>query len=68
MFEKDKALNRELNDLIREVVQNGGSIYLVNKNHPEYSIRLTEEVKIVYFVPMYSSKSGKSYRIEEANI
>lgn len=57
----------ELNNLIREVIQSGGSIYLVNKSNPEYSIRLTEEVKIVYFVPMYSSKSEKNYRIEEAN-
>lgn len=67
MLEKDKTINMELNNLIREVIQSGGSIYLVNKSNPEYSIRLTEEVKIVYFVPMYSSKSEKNYRIEEAN-
>lgn len=67
MLEKDKTINMELNNLIREVIQNGGSIYLVNKSNPEYSIRLTEEVKIVYFVPMYSNKSEKNYRIEEAN-
>ena len=67
MLEKDKTFSRELNNLIREVIQNGGSIYIVNKSNPEYSIRLTEEVKIVYFVPMVSSKSEKNYRIEEAN-
>ena len=52
MYDNGKQLNRELNNLIREVVQNGGYIYLVNKDNPEYSIRLTGEVKIEYFIPV----------------
>lgn len=52
MYDRVKDLNKDLNKLIREVIDSGGGIHLVSKEHPEFSIKLTDEVKIVYFVPV----------------
>lgn len=40
-----------LNDLIRECVSKGGDVWLVDKRHNRYALRLYEEVKIRPFVP-----------------
>lgn len=52
MYDRVKDLNKDLNRLIREIIDSGGGIHLVSKEHPEFSIKLTDEVKIMYFVPV----------------
>lgn len=50
IFEQTREISRAvstLNSLIRQVVSSGGSIYLVDKSNPKFSIKLTTEIDVV---------------------
>ena len=44
-------VEKELNELITECHRKGGDVWIVDKYHNNFAIRLTEEVKIKAFVP-----------------
>lgn len=52
MLDNEKRLNIELNNLIRAVHEKGGQIYLADKRNRDFSVKLTDEVEIMYFIPL----------------
>ena len=44
-------IEKELNALITDCHRKGGDVWIVDKYHNNFAIRLTEEVKIKAFVP-----------------
>lgn len=50
MDEREKA-EQELNDLINRCREKGGFVWIVDKRGNNFSIRLTEEVKIRPYEP-----------------
>ena len=46
-----KEIEDAFNALIHECVSQGGDVWLVDKKHNRYALRLYEEVKIRPFVP-----------------
>ena len=50
MDEREKA-EQTLNELIKECRDKGGFVWIVDKRHNNFAIRLTEEVKISSYVP-----------------
>lgn len=45
------SIEQELNELIKRCTDNGGFVWIVDKKGNNFSIRLTEEVKIRPFEP-----------------
>ena len=50
MDEREKA-EQTLNELIKECRDKGGFVWIVDKRHNNFAIRLTEEVRISSYVP-----------------
>ena len=50
MDEREKA-EQALNELIKECRDKGGFVWIVDKRHNNFAIRLTEEVRISSYVP-----------------
>lgn len=44
-------IEKELNELIKSCIKNGGCVWLTDKRGNKYSIRIEEEVRIRPFVP-----------------
>ena len=44
-----RSAERTINRLIKEVQNSGGSVYLVDKNNPDFSMKLDREIEICYF-------------------
>ena len=44
-------IEKELNELIKSCTERGGFVWIVDKKHNNFALRLTEEVKISSFVP-----------------
>lgn len=51
MEEKRSQAEQALNELIKECRDNGGFVWIVDKRHNNFAIRLTEEVRISSYVP-----------------
>lgn len=70
-FEQTREVSRAvstLNSLIRQVISSGGSIYLVDKSNPKFSIKLTTEIDVVCYEPTnFSSKYTEYQMIMEEN-
>ena len=47
--EKEKLTENSLNELIAEAVKNGGHVYIVDKKHNSFALRLTEPIKIQFY-------------------
>lgn len=45
----EKQIEEALNALIAEAVKNGGFVYVVDKKHNDFILRLTEPVKIQFY-------------------
>ena len=47
--EKIKFLEDSINELIAEAVNNDGHVYVVDKMHNTFALKLTEPVKIQFY-------------------
>ena len=45
----EKEIENSLNDLIAEAVNNGGHVYVVDKKHNTFALKLTEPIKIHFY-------------------
>lgn len=66
IFEQTREVSKAvstLNSLIRQVISSGGSIYLVDKSNPEFSIKLTTEIDVVCYEPINFSSKYTEYQM-----
>lgn len=49
MTDKAKQIEQELNELIAQAVKGGGHVYIVDKRHNTFALKLTEDIKIQYY-------------------
>lgn len=64
LFEQTKEISTAvnvLNGLIRQVISSGGSVYLVEKSHPDFSIKLTADIDIACYEPINFGKRHIEY-------
>ena len=47
--EKEKLIENSLNELIAEAVKGGGHVYVVDKKHNTFALKLTEPIKIQFY-------------------
>lgn len=47
--EQVKITENSLNELIAEAVKNGGHVYIVDKMHNDFILRLTDPIKIQFY-------------------
>lgn len=47
--DKAKIIENSLNELISEAVKNGGHLWIVDKKHNNFALRLTEDVKLQFW-------------------
>lgn len=62
MFEFNRKVadaERDLNIIIREIINHGGHVYLVDKSNKDCMVRLDREFNISYFVPVNMDKIGE---------
>ena len=45
----EKQIEEALNALISEAVKNGGHVYVVDKKHNGFALRLTEPIRIQFY-------------------
>ena len=45
----EKMIENSLNELIAEAVKNGGHVYVVDKAHNTFALKLTEPIKIQFY-------------------
>ena len=45
----EKLIENSLNELIAEAVKGGGHVYVVDKKHNSFALRLTEPIKIQFY-------------------
>ena len=60
IFEQTRELSRaisSLNCLIRQINASGGSVYLVDKNNPNFTVKLKNEVDVTYYKPINFGES-----------
>lgn len=55
----EKIIENALNELIAEAVKGGGHVYVVDKQHNTFALRLTEAVRIQYY-PGYKGETYES--------
>lgn len=45
----EKQIEEALNELISQAAKNGGHVYIVDKKHNTFALRLTEPIKIQFY-------------------
>lgn len=45
----EKVIENSLNELISEAVKNGGHVYVVDKKHNSFALKLNEPIKIQFY-------------------
>ncbi len=46
---REKQIEEALNELISQAAKNGGHVYIVDKKHNTFALRLTEPIKIQFY-------------------
>lgn len=65
IFEQTREVSKAastLNSLIRQVISSGGSIYLVDKSNPNFSVKLTAEIDIACYEPTNFDEKYTEYQ------